>query len=111
MLAALMLIGGTGCGSNSPKLSAEQSKAFDSAPAEAKQAWDKALAADKANDYMNAQKSLDSLNQMILSDPQRKALETESSSFEVRLMQAVDKNDPAAVKAIQEINQTRSRRK
>ncbi len=100
-----------GCGQKGAKLTSEQSKAFDGAPPEVKQAWEKALAADKANDYMVAQTSLDSLNHMILSDAQRQALETENTAFGLRLMQAVEKNDPVAVKAVQEINQTRSRRK
>jgi hypothetical protein len=100
-----------GCGQHPAKLTAEQSKAFDSAPAEVKQTWDKALAADKANDYVTAQTALDSLDQMILSDPQRKALEVESGAFGLRLWQAAEKNDPAAVQAVQEINKSKNRRK
>lgn len=100
-----------GCGPHAAKLTAEQSRAFDNAPTDVKQTWEKALAADKANDYVTAQSSLDSLSQMTLSDPQRQAWETENTSFGTRLMAAVDKNDPAALKAVQEINQSRTRRK
>jgi hypothetical protein len=109
LASALLLV--AGCGQKGAKLTSDQSKAFDGAPPEVKQAWEKALAADKANDYVVAQTSLDSLNHMILSDAQRQALDTESAAFGLRLMQAVEKNDPAALKAVQEINKTRSRRK
>ena len=109
-LAAVLLLV-AGCGQRPAKLTADQSKAFDSAPAEVKQTWEKALAADKANDYVAAQTALDSLDQMILSDPQRKALEVESGAFGLRLWQAAEKNDPAAVKAVQEINKSKTKRK
>jgi hypothetical protein len=106
---ALLLV--ASCGQKVAQLTSEQSKAFDGAPPEVKQTWEKALAADKANDYVVAQTSLDSLGHMILSDAQRQALDTESAALGLRLMKAVEKNDPVAVKAVQEINQTRSRRK
>ena len=106
---ALLLV--AGCGPQTPKVTPEQSKSFDSAPPEVKQTWEKALAADKANDYLTAQTSLDNLNKMILSDSQRQALETENNAFGARLMQAVNKNDAAAVQAVQEINKSRGRRK
>lgn len=111
ILPAFLLIAETGCGSHVKSLSAGQSNAFESAPADVKQTWEKALTADRTDDYVNAQIYLDSLNRTILSDSQRKALETESASFGLRLTQAVDKNDPAAVKAVQEINQARRQRK
>jgi len=109
LAGALLLV--AGCGQKTSKMTSEQSKSFDSAPPEVKQTWEKALAADKANDYLTAQTSLDTLNKMILSDPQRQAVEAENNSFGERLMQAVNKNDPAAVQAVQEINKSRSRRK
>ena len=102
LTGALLLA--TGCGQSSAKLTTEQSKAFDSAPAEVKQTWEKALAADKANDYVTAAASLDSLKKMILSDQQSKALEVEREAFGQRLMKAVDKNDPAAIQAVQNSN-------
>lgn len=108
----LMLLASSGCNQQStPKLTSEQLKAFDSAPADMKQTWNKALAADKANDYVNAQNLLDSLNQTNLSELQRSALEIETSTFQARLWQAAEKNDPAAVKAVQEINQARRTRR
>jgi hypothetical protein len=97
---ALMLLC-AGCGPKAPTLSSQDMKAFESAPAEVKQTWEKALAADRANDYVNAAALLNSLEQMTLSDPQKQALAVERDAFGQRLMKAAEKNDPAAVKAIQ----------
>lgn len=99
-----------GCGPKTPKLTSDEMKAFESAPAEVKQTWEKALAADKANDYVNAQNLLDSLQQMPLNEAQSNALTSENAAFSYRVLQAAEKNDPAAVKAVLEINQSRSRR-
>lgn len=97
-----------GCGPKAPTLSSQDMKAFESAPAEVKEAWQKALAADKANDYVTAAALLNSLEQMTLSDSQKQALEVEREAFGQRLMQAAEKNDPAAVKAIQSSTPSRS---
>ena len=102
VILGFVLILTAGCGPKAPKLSSSDLTAFDSAPAEVKQTWEKALAADKANDYVNAASLLNNLEQIgSLSDPQKQALETERAAFGQRLMQAVDKNDPAAIKAVQ----------
>lgn len=99
-----------GCGSKAGKLTTDQVKAFDSAPPEAKQAWDKALAAEKAKDYVAAQTAFASLGQMILSDQQRKILDDERAAFGQRLTQAADKDDPAAVQALQMAIKSRNAR-
>jgi hypothetical protein len=106
-ILALTLVLGAGCGNDSVKLTSSESKVFDSAPAEVKQAWEKALAADKANDYTNAQSLLDSLQQMQLNDDQKQALEKERTAFGQRVWAAAEKNDPAAVKVIQTQNSRR----
>ena len=101
---AILIVGlllAAGCGDHTSKVTAEESKTFDSAPPEVKQTWEKALAADKANDYVAAAAALDSLKKMILSDQQSKALDAERNAFSQRLLQAVDKNDPTALQAIQ----------
>ena len=100
---------GAGCGNDTVKLTAGESKAFDSAPLEMKQAGEKALAADKANDYENAQKLLDNLQTAQLSDVQKQALEKERAAFGQRLWALAEKNDPAAVRAIQEAQGSRRR--
>ena len=98
LAGALLLV--AGCGPKVAQLTSEQSKAFDSAPPEVKQMWEKALAADKTNDYVTAAASLDSLQKMILSDPQTQALNAERDAFGERLMKAAGKNDPAAIQAV-----------
>jgi hypothetical protein len=111
-LAAVVfvLLTGAGCGNKTVTLTSAQSNAFDSAPAEVKQTWQKALAADKANDYVTANNLLDSLKTMKLDDAQTTALQTEYTAFSQRLWDAAQKNNPAAVKAAQEINKSKSRR-
>jgi hypothetical protein len=107
-LLALMLLATTGCGDSSAKLTAKESDAFANAPAEIRQQWDKAIAADKAGDYSAAQISLDALTQLQLDEEQKQALEKERADFGQRLMAAAEKNDPAAVKAVQESNKLRN---
>jgi hypothetical protein len=107
-LAGALLLA-AGCGQKTAQLTADQNKAFDSAPPEVKQAWEKVLAADKSNDYVTAVASLDGLKKMILSDEQSKALEAERDAFGQRLMKAVDKNDPAAIQAVQNSQKSRTR--
>ncbi len=109
LVGALLLVV-TGCGQKAAKITSDQSKAFDSAPPEVKQTWDKALAADKANDYVTAAASLDSLQNAILSDQQSQALQAERAAFSQRLMQAAEKNDPAAVQAVRNSQKDRPAR-
>jgi hypothetical protein len=83
LIFALLL--GAGCGQNKVKLTASESKAFDSAPAEVKLAWEKALATDKAINYATTQKLLENLRQMQLNDEQKQAVEKERAAFGQRL--------------------------
>ncbi len=103
---ALLL--GAGCGKSQLKLTASESKAFASAPAEVKLAWEQALAADKANDYANTHKLLESLRQMQLNADQMQAVEMESAAFGQRLWAAAKNNDPAAVKVVRDIKTFRA---
>ena len=98
-----------GCGQHVAKLTADQSQAFDRAPADVKQTWEKALAADKANDYVTAAATLDSLMKMTLNDQQSQALAAERAAFGQRLMQAAEKGDPAAIQAAQNSQKSRTR--
>jgi hypothetical protein len=98
-----------GCGQSSIKLSSSDKQAFEQANADVKQMWERALAADKAKDYPTAQSLLDSLGQMQLTEPQKQALATEREAFNQRLWQAAEKNDPAAVKAVQASQKSRNR--
>ena len=90
-----------GCGQNPVKLSSQDKLAFQQASPEIQQVWQRALAADKANDYLNAQTLLNSLGDMELNEGQKQALGKEREAFNQRLWQAAEKNDPAAVKAVQ----------
>ena len=94
------VLAAAGCGERGVSLSSAQSKAFDGAPAETRQIWEKALAAEKAKDYVAAQTAFASLGQMFLSDQQHKVLDDERAAFGQRLTQAADKNDPAAIEAL-----------
>jgi hypothetical protein len=107
VLVTAVLVVCVGCGQSSIKLSSSNKAAFEKAPPEVKQVWESALAADKANDYLKAQQSLDSLSQMALSEEQKQALEKERAAFGQRLWQAAEKNDPAAVKAVHESQNSR----
>jgi hypothetical protein len=100
---------GFGCGQSSINLSSSDKQAFEQASAEVKQAWERALAADKAKDYATAQSQLDSLAQMQLTEPQKQALALEREAFNQRIWQAAEKNDPAAVKAVQDSQKSRTR--
>ncbi len=110
VLGFALMLWCAGCGPKAPTLSSQDLKAFESAPTEVKQTWEKALAADKANDYVTAQNLMDTLAKMQLSADQSNALVVESGTFGARLWQAAEKNDPAAVKAVQEINKAKDRR-
>ncbi len=98
-----------GCGDSALKLTGDESKAFASAPAETRQLWEKALAAEKQSDFATGQQAFDSLAQMPLSEPQRQAWEKASTAFGLRLFEAARKNDPAAIKVIQDSAQNSHR--
>jgi hypothetical protein len=106
----LALLAMTGCNKHqTASLTPAQNHAFDNAPADVKQAWESALAADKANDYENAQKALDGLKQVQLNNDQSQALTAELVSFQNRLYKSAEGGDAAAIKALQDINKGRSR--
>ena len=106
---AIAAVTGFGCGQSSIKLNSSDRQAFEQASAEVKQAWERALAADKANDYATAQSQLDSLAHMQLTEPQKQALALEREAFNQRIWQAAEKNDPAAVKVVQDSQKSRTR--
>ena len=96
-----------GCGKQTAKVDSTEAKAFDSAPPEIKEAWDQALAADAATNYVETVKLLKSLRSMPLSEPQFVALEKETADFNQRLFGAAGKHDPAAVQAVQVMRSSR----
>jgi hypothetical protein len=108
-LILIVLLIATGCGQHGIKVTGNETKAFDNASDEIKQTWENALAAEKANDYVNAEKLLDSLNQMVLDEQQRLALNDQRAAFGEHLMQAAEKNDPSAIQAVQALKNRKSR--
>jgi hypothetical protein len=110
LLLAVLICAGCGDG-NSLKLSSDESKAFASAPAELKQQWEKLLAADQAKDYGTVQKLLEALASQTLNENQKLVLEKERANFGERLWAAAEKNDPAAIKAVQDFNKSRNQKR
>lgn len=102
VLAAPLLV--VGCGQKAgPPLSAGDQQAFDNAPPEVKQVWDHALAAERTNDYVVAQKLLYRLSQQQLPPEQKDAVSKATSAVSKRMYDAAEKGDAAALKAIQEL--------
>jgi hypothetical protein len=102
VLAAPLLAGG--CGQKSgPALGAGDTQAFDKAPPEVKQVWDRALEAERTNGYVLAQKLLYGLSQQQLPPEQKDAVTKETAAINKRLYDAAEKGDAAALKAIQEL--------
>ena len=96
-VAAMLAWGG--CGQSS--LSSADKQAFEQASPEIKQVWQRALAADKADDYTNAISLFDNLTEMQLNEAQKQALYKQREAFSQRLWKAAEKNNPAAVQAVQ----------
>jgi len=102
--APLVLLLLAGCGEKGPgKLSAKDEAAFDQATPEVKQMWTKASEASKANDYTTAYNLYYELVNTGLSPEQKAALSKANAALNDRLMAALDKGDPAAQQALQEM--------
>ncbi|MGO8927349.1 MAG: hypothetical protein ACLQU3_10730 [Limisphaerales bacterium] len=95
-----------GCGKGG---SGSGASGFSNAAPELKEAWDKAVAADKANDYVPAVLGYKQilLQRDDLSPSQVKAVEEASSKLFQRLVDASTKGDPAARQALSQLQPTR----
>jgi hypothetical protein len=95
-----------GCGKGG---SGSGTSGFSGAAPEVKEAWDKAVAADKANDYVPAVLGYKQilLQRDQLSASQVKAVEEASSKLFQRLVEASSKGDPAAKQALVQLQPTR----
>jgi len=80
-VAGMLMLVWVACERSSVRLSSADKQAFEQASPEVKQAWQRALAADKANDYTNTISLLDNLAIMQLSEAQRQALYKEREAF------------------------------
>ena len=104
--AALTLLLGCGHQSGSQKLTDSELKALDAATPEIKQMWSAALEASKTNDYAGGMLLLNKLLTQDLSPAQREAVSKQSTALKQRLDAAVDKGDPEARKALEELRQS-----
>ncbi len=103
LVAAFLFV--PGCGKGDPK-PVNDTQAFVSANSDLKSEWDKIADADTANDYatviLNSRKLLPENS---LTPEQRSALTAIMTAANTRMMDAVQKGDPAAIKASQEVSQ------
>jgi hypothetical protein len=94
----------TGCGHKVPNaISSSDKQAFDSAPPEIKQVWLNGLEAANTNDYVTAQNLFYSLMDQDLSPAQKQAVANGTTIVMNRLYSGVEKGDPAALKAMEEL--------
>ena len=106
-LLAVCLFTASGCG-RSASNSGNGATAFASAKSRLSKAeWDvKIAAADAANDYATViLSSRKLLPQSALTPEQKSALAATMTAANTRMMDAVQKGDPAAIKANQDVNQ------
>ncbi len=95
-----------GCGQKpGGQLTDNERKVFDSAPAELKQTWEIALEASRTNDYAGAQTFFYGMLNQELSPAQREAVSKASTEVQQRLYDGVEKGDPVALKAMQDMRQ------
>ena len=93
-----------GCGHKTGgELSSAEKRAFDQAPADLKAQWTAALEAGQTNDYVSAQTLLYGLLSQTLSPDQKQAVGKEQSLLNNRLYSGLDKGDPEAQRALEEL--------
>lgn len=85
-------------------ISPADQKLFATAPPEIKQKWDQALQADQTNDYVKVQVILVQLAvQPGVSAPQKQAIASARQASANRMLQAFNRGDPVAIRAMEEI--------
>ncbi|HPC62939.1 MAG TPA: hypothetical protein PKX23_19920 [Verrucomicrobiota bacterium] len=101
-VSAVLLL--AGCGGDTVKVTGANLEAFNNAPPEIKQKWDKALQDDKANNYAAAGKAyFELLRTPNLSPEQLQAVQNAAAALNQKMYEAADKGDAAAQKAIDEL--------
>jgi hypothetical protein len=98
---ALLLV--VGCGHKSSALTAKDEAAFAQASPEVKQMWTKGCEAANANDYTTAYNLFYQLVNTGLTPEQKTAVTKVNAALNERLMAALEKGDPNAQKAFQEM--------
>ncbi len=97
------------CSNDAPKLSSSEKALFENSTPEIKQLFEKALVADKANDYMGACTNYYALLHQNLSMDQSMAMQTAMKSLKLRIFDAVDKGDASAKTTLDYMNARNSR--
>jgi hypothetical protein len=90
--------------SRSPSSIGGKSKAFDSAPAAVKESWTQAVACAQTNDYAAATILMKELRKQELTPEQSAAVEASLKTVMEAMYEAAERGDPAAKKAIEELN-------
>jgi hypothetical protein len=103
LVSAVLVLIVAGCGGKSSAPTANDLKAFDTASPDVKQMWQKALEADKSNDYAAAQTLLYALLRTEPTAEQREAVSHRLTAVTQRFNDALDKDDPAAKAALEEL--------
>lgn len=101
---ATVLFSITGCGKGKGSDPAQLAKLFQSADPQTKADWDKASAAAETNDFVTAILTLKKLQEQPgLTPEQRTAVNDSMTAANDQLSAAVQKGDPNATKALEEI--------
>ena len=99
-----------GCGKSPNAIASSKSKAFESAPAATKQAWQTAAAAARTNGYSAALIALSKIQaDPTLTSEQGAAVRELSRSLSDSMYDAANKGDPAAKASLQELRKLQSR--
>jgi hypothetical protein len=93
----------TACSHKGGGLSAKEEAAFDQAASDVKQMWTKASEAAKANDYVTAYNLYYSLLNAELTPAQKQVVSKANGVLNERLLAAMEKGDPEAQKAMEEL--------
>lgn len=105
LLAGVFLLAPSGCrrgGSN--EVSSKEQHAFDKATPELAQSWAAAVGAAKTNDYFGAETLLHQLLRQDLTAQQKQAAEHQLTIVVERLNAALDRGDPAAKAALDQLH-------
>ncbi len=85
-----------GCGNSAPKMTAAEKSVFEKSTPEIKQLFEKAQAADKANDYFSACTNYYAVMHQNLTMDQAMAMQTAMVALKQRVFDAADKGDAGA---------------
>jgi hypothetical protein len=109
-IAGLLVV--AGCGHKPSVEGALQTKAFDSASPQIKEAWGAAISGLHTNDFnVGAQIALwDLRQQTALTAEQRSIVEQTLKALSGRMFEAAGRGEPAALKAMKDVRERRSDR-